>query len=252
MTLEISDLRISIQGKQIVQMADLSCGPGEIVGLVGESGCGKSMTTMAVVGLAARLGATVTGSIRLDGLELVGLSEERMRAVRGRRIALIFQSPALAFNPVIRVGVLFTRALRLRPDEARQRAGAVLEELHVRSSVLKRYPSELSGGELQRVAIALALCLDAELLLADEPTSALDVTVQAELLGILRRLADTRALGVVLITHDIAVVAEVADRVAVMRAGVLVETAATERLLTSPEHEYTRQLIDACPRFVTI
>jgi peptide/nickel transport system ATP-binding protein len=247
--LEIHDLRISFGPREVVHIDELVCDSGEIVGLVGESGSGKSMTATAVMGLAHRIGAMVTGSICLDGRELVGLRESSMRPLRGRRISLIFQSPSLAFNPVMRVGVVFTRSLRLHEHlsrgAARRRAADAVAELFLPESVLDRYPLELSGGQLQRVAIALSLALKADVLLADEPTSALDVTVQAELLVMMRRLAKVHRQAVLLISHDLAVVAETADRVAVMRAGELVEVGSVGEVLAHPRHEYTRELLSA-------
>jgi ABC-type glutathione transport system ATPase component len=251
MKLRVSDLRISFGSRQVVGIEELTCDAGQIVGLVGESGSGKSMTATAIMGLALRLGATVTGSIRLDGSELVGLPDSAMRDIRGRRIAMIFQDPASAFNPVIKVGTLFTRALRLHGARsraaARDRAKNAVAEVLLPGVVLDRYPHQLSGGQLQRVAIALALALEAEVLLADEPTSALDVTVQAEILAILRRLTATRQLAVLLISHDLAVVAEVADAVAVMQSGRLVEVGAARQVLSAPVHAYTRELLSAVP-----
>jgi ABC-type glutathione transport system ATPase component len=208
------------------------------------------MTTLAILGLAGTVGATVTGSIRLDGAELTGLSEADLRRVRGRRIAAIFQSPAMAFNPVFRVGHVVTRALRLHGltgGEADDRAAAALREVLLAPDLLRRYPGELSGGQLQRVAIALALALRAELLLADEPTSALDVTVQAEVLDLLRELRAREGLSILFISHDLAVVAELCDRVAVMRAGSIVEEGPVGQVLAQPEDAYTAELLAAVP-----
>lgn len=254
MTLRIRDLQVSFGRRPVVDVDELDCDPGEIVGLVGESGSGKSMTATAVLGLAHRLGATVRGSITLDGLELVGAPERVLAEVRGRRIAMIFQSPSGAFNPVMRVGEVFVRTMRLHGERsraaARTLAASALEEVLLPAACFDRYPHQLSGGQLQRVGIALALALRAEFLLADEPTSALDVTVQAEILRLLLRLKD-RGLGVLLITHDLGVVAEVSDRVAVMRSSRIVEAGATATVLGRPEHEYTKSLLDAVPRLQT-
>jgi peptide/nickel transport system ATP-binding protein len=249
--LEIRDLRVLFGDRLAASVAALDVGAGEIVGLAGESGSGKSMTIQAVLGLAGTVGATVTGSIRLDGAELTGMSPAAMRAVRGRRIAAIFQSPAAAFNPVFRVGVIVTRALRLHGlsgAEARDRAAAAMRSVLLPPELLRRYPAQLSGGQLQRVAIALAIALRAEVLLADEPTSALDVTVQAEVLELLRELRDTRGMAILFVSHDLAVIAELCDRVAIMRSGEVIEQGATQEVIAAPQQDYTRELLAAVPR----
>jgi peptide/nickel transport system ATP-binding protein len=249
--LEIRDLRVLFGDRLAASVAALDIGAGEIVGLAGESGSGKSMTIQAVLGLAGTVGATVTGSIRLDGAELTGMSPAALRAVRGRRIAAIFQSPAAAFNPVFRVGVIVTRALRLHglsAAEARDRAAAAMRSVLLPPELLRRYPAQLSGGQLQRVAIALAIALRAEVLLADEPTSALDVTVQAEVLELLRELRDTRGMAILFVSHDLAVIAELCDRVAIMRSGQVIEQGATQEVIAAPQQDYTRELLAAVPR----
>ena len=254
MKLEIRDLEVRFGGpgaRPAASVAQLAVDGGEIVGLAGESGSGKSMTILAVLGLAGTAGATVTGSVRLDGRELIGLADRQLRAIRGRRIAAIFQSPALAFNPVFRVGAIVSRALRqhgLSAAQARERAGAAMRSVLLAPDLLRRYPSQLSGGQLQRVAIALALALRAEVLLADEPTSALDVTVQAQVLELLRELRDRDGMSVLFISHDLAVVAEMCDRVAIMRAGSIVEQGPAARVLAAPADSYTAGLLAAVPR----
>jgi len=250
MKLSIQHLTLRLENRVIVDDLSLDVDHREIVGLVGESGSGKSMTATSVLGLAPRLGFAVGGSITLDGTELVGASEHELREIRGRRIAMIFQSPSGAFNPVMRVGEVFERTLRLHGvagDEVAARAARSCEEVLLPALVLRRYPHQLSGGQLQRVAIALALALDAEVLLADEPTSALDVTVQAEILSLLTTLRG-RGMAILLITHDLGVVAQVADRVAVMRAGQLVEVGPTRQVLDHPRDPYTQTLLAAVPR----
>jgi ABC-type glutathione transport system ATPase component len=209
------------------------------------------MTIQAVLGLAGTTGATVTGSILLDDVELIGMPPAELRAIRGRRIAAIFQSPGLAFNPVFRVGAIVTRALRLHglsAAQARERAGAAMRSVLLPPELLRRYPLQLSGGQLQRVAIALALALRADVLLADEPTSALDVTVQAEVLELLRELRNSRGMAILFVSHDLAVIAELCDRVAIMRTGEVIEQGRTGDVIAAPRHEYTRGLIAAVPR----
>jgi len=252
--LEIRDLRIRFGQRAIVEMDRLEVERAQIVGLAGESGSGKSMTTLAVLGLATTVGAQVEGSIQLDGQELTGLSQRMMRDIRGRRIAMIFQSPGLAFNPVFRVGQVFLQALRLHGAgsgaEALDRATHALRSVSLSPDLLSRYPSQLSGGQLQRIAIAMALALRSDLLIADEPTSALDVTVQSDVLELLRELRDEKKMGILFISHDLAVVAELCDQVAIMRAGRVVEAGSTERVIAQPQDPYTRELLAAVPRIV--
>ena len=249
--LHMSDLQVRFGDRQVVGITEFGLGEAEIVGLAGESGSGKSMTTLAVLGLAHTVGATVRGSIQLDGTELTGLSQRALRDIRGRRIAAIFQSPAMAFSPVFKVGSVVLRALRLhgmsRADAADAAARAMRQVL-LAPDLLDRYPAQLSGGQLQRVAIALALALRAEVLLADEPTSALDVTVQAEVLDLLRGLREREGMSVLLISHDLAVVAEVCDRVAIMQGGAIVEQGPAGQVLSAPQHEYTAELLAAVPK----
>lgn len=252
MNLAVKDLNVAFGAERVVEIDTFSCASGEIVGLAGESGSGKSMTATAILGLAGRLGARVAGSISIDGEELIDAPERALRHVRGRRIAMIFQDPAGSFSPVLKVGVVFTRTLRLHRgcsrQAARNLARAALKDVFLPADALERYPHQLSGGQLQRVAIAIALALDAELLIADEPTTALDVTIQAEILEVMKKLRVERGLGIILITHDLAVISEIADRVAVMKAGKIVETGRVKQILVSPQHSYTRELLDAVPR----
>jgi peptide/nickel transport system ATP-binding protein len=248
--LGIAGLDVRFGSRQVVGVDELSLGEAEIVGLAGESGSGKSITTLAVLGLAHTVGATVRGSITLDGTELTGLSQRELRDLRGRRIAAIFQSPAAAFSPVFKVGSVVHRALRVHgmsKDEATEAAGRAMRQVLLSPGLLDRYPSQLSGGQLQRVAIAIALALHAEVLLADEPTSALDVTVQAEVLELLRELRDRDGMSVLFISHDLAVVAELCDRVAIMRQGRIVEQGPTARVLSAPADPYTADLLAAAP-----
>jgi peptide/nickel transport system ATP-binding protein len=249
--LSITNLEVSFGARRVVQIAGLGLAEAEIVGLAGGSGSGKSMTALAVLGLAQTVGARVSGSVRLDGTELTGLSQRELREVRGRRIAAIFQSPAMAFSPVFRVGSIVHRTLRLHgmcKAEAADAAARAMRQVLLSPGLLDRYPSQLSGGQLQRVAIALALALRAEVLLADEPTSALDVTVQAEVLELLRELRDREGMSVLFISHDLAVVAELCDRVAIMQEGRIVEQGPTGQVVTAPASPYTAELLAAVPR----
>ena len=249
--LSLRDLRIAFGPRTVVDLEHLELGSGEILGLAGESGSGKSITALAVLGLASTLGARVEGSVRLDGEELVGAPESRLREIRGSRIAMIFQSPVSSLDPLLRVGELFERTLRLHcvdRREASERAKGAFREVLLSPDLLSRYPNELSGGQAQRIAIALALALRSEILIADEPTSALDVTVQAEILDLLRRVREERGMSVLFISHDLAVIAELCDRVAVMRLGRIVEEGATARVLGEPVDDYTKLLVAAVPK----
>ncbi len=249
--LAISGLEVRFGSRLVVQIDEFTLGEAEIVGLAGESGSGKSITTLAILGLAHTVGATVSGSIRLDGTELTTLSQRDLRDRRGRQIAAIFQSPASAFSPVFKVGRVVLGALRLHGmsrAEAAEAAARAMRQVLLPPDLLDRYPSQLSGGQLQRVAIALALALRAAVLLADEPTSALDVTVQAEVLDLLRGLREREGMSVLLISHDLAVVAEVCDRVGIMQAGRIVEQGPAAQVLAAPQHPYTAELLAAVPR----
>jgi peptide/nickel transport system ATP-binding protein len=249
--LEIRDLTVTFGERVVARVDELVVESGGSVGIAGESGSGKSMTAMAILGMADRLGARVGGSVRLDGEELVGARESRLRTIRGRRIGMIFQSPSTAFNPVLRIGHTFLRALALHDTGSRRqqqaRAVEALSTVRLGARVLDRYPNELSGGELQRVAIAISLALRSELLLADEPTSALDVTVQAEILELIASIRERERLALVLISHDLAVVAENTDTLLVMRAGRVVESGPTASVVVAPRDDYTKALFAAVP-----
>ncbi|MGO8960635.1 MAG: ABC transporter ATP-binding protein [Streptosporangiaceae bacterium] len=252
--LAISNLEVSFGDRRVAAIDALRLDHAEIVGLAGESGSGKSMTTLAILGLAHTVGASVTGSIKLDGQELTGLSAEHLRAIRGRRIAAIFQSPSAAFSPVYKVGSVFIKALRLHgasKSEASDRAAEAVRQVLLSPDLMRRYPSQLSGGQLQRVAIALAVALRAEILLADEPTSALDVTVQAEVLDLLRSLRESIGMSILFISHDLAVVAELCDRVAVMRHGLIVEQGPAGQVLSAPINPYTIELLASVPKLTS-
>jgi len=228
---------------------------GETLALVGESGCGKSMTALSIMGLVPRpAGRIAAGFIRLDGKEIVGLPEPRMEKLRGDRMAMIFQEPMTSLNPVMTIGDQVAEALLLHrglsKTEADRRALAVLEEVKIPSAARRfhDYPHQFSGGMRQRVMIAIALACEPALLLADEPTTALDVTIQAQVLGLLADLKARHGMAMLFITHNLGVVAQIADRVAVMYAGEIVEQAPVERVFSAPAHPYTRALFAAIPR----
>ena len=226
---------------------------GTVVGIVGESGSGKSMTANAIVRLVPRPGVITEGEIRFHGEDLLGKSEAAMRAIRGKRIAMIFQNPMTALNPAFTIGRQMSDMLvyheRIGREDALARAAALLRQVGIPAveRQLDAYPHQLSGGMRQRVIIAMALSCGPELLIADEPTTALDVTIQAQILEILDQIAADPRRAIVLISHDFGVIARLCDEVAVMYRGVVVEQGAVERVLSRPEHPYTRALLGAIP-----
>jgi peptide/nickel transport system ATP-binding protein len=231
--------------------------PGELLGVVGESGCGKSITALSIMRLIAPPGKIVGGEIIFDGKNLLKLSEAEMRQIRGDDIAMIFQDPMTSLNPVFTVGEQIAEALRLHRKLSRKAARAAAIEAMREVSIpdparrVDDYPHQLSGGMRQRVMIAMALACDPKLLIADEPTTALDVTIQAQILELLNELRRNRELAVLLITHDLGVVAEVADRVAVMYTGRIVEESSVEELFARPKHPYTEGLLRSVPKLTT-
>jgi len=257
--IEIEGLRVVFHGDNgrtthAVDSVDLSVANGATLGLVGESGCGKSVTSLAIMGLLSKGSADVSGSIRFDGFDLLDVPDETLRDLRGNRLAMIFQEPMTSLNPSFTIGdQIIETILRHRGGsrrQARDRAIALLRRVHIPSpdKRIDEYPHKLSGGMRQRVMIAMALACDPRLLIADEPTTALDVTLQAQILDLMRELKAASGAAIILITHDLGVVAEVCDEVAVMYAGEIVERAPADALFEAPEHPYTVGLLASIPR----
>ena len=254
--LRVRDLSVTFRTEDgpvsAVDRVSFDVEPGEVLAVVGESGCGKSVTAMSLAGLLPG-NATVTGSVQLRGDELVGAPETRLRDVRGAEIAYIFQEPMTSLNPVFTVGSQIVETLRIHQKLSRKAARARAAELLGLVGIpeparrVGEYPHQFSGGMRQRVMIAMALACDPAVLVADEPTTALDVTVQAAVLDLLRDLGRRLGTAIVLITHDLGVVADIADRVLVMYAGRVVETGATQELFDAPSHHYTVGLLGAVP-----
>ena len=239
----------------IVDGISLDINQGETLALVGESGSGKSMTSLSVLRLVPEPTIRiVSGEIRFLGTNLLGLTDKEMRSIRGNRIAMIFQEPMTALNPVFTVGEQIAEVFRLHKKMSRKEAWDAAVEMMERVKIpaasqrALEYPHQMSGGMRQRIVIAMALACDPELLIADEPTTALDVTVQAQILALLNELQERQNTSILLITHDLGVVAEVADRVAVMYAGEIVEEADVHELFRNPLHPYTKGLLNAIPR----
>jgi len=255
--LEVKDLRTSFFTRDGVVRAvdgiDFHVDRGEIMGLVGESGCGKSVTSLSIMRLVAKPGRIEAGQVLFDGQDLLTLSGDRMRQIRGDRISMIFQQPQSSLNPVWDVGRQIAEVLEihrgLKHGPARSRALDLLRMVGIPDPArrLDAFPHEMSGGMAQRVMIAMALACEPELLIADEPTTALDVTIQAQILDLMRNLRDETGTAIVLITHDLGVVAEMCDRVAVMYAGEIVEHTDVTTLFRRPLHPYTRGLIGSIP-----
>jgi oligopeptide transport system ATP-binding protein len=259
--LEVDDLRVRFWTSRglvhAVNGISFQIKPGETLGIVGESGCGKSVTALAIMGILPRAARVTSGSVRLEGRELLRLPDRELRAVRGKEIAMIFQDPMTSLNPVLTVGRQLREAIEAHLDLDRravaQRAVELLDQVGIPSAKrrLRDYPHQFSGGMRQRVMIAMALACEPKLLIADEPTTALDVTIQAQILDLLRKLVAERDTALILITHDLGVVAGMCERVHVMYAGMLVETGTADQLFSSPRHPYTLGLLQSVPRLDT-
>ena len=255
--LSVRDLKVEFATRKgpltALDGVSFDIGRGEVLGVVGESGAGKSLTGLAIIGLLDPPGRIAGGEIALDGERIDNLPQARMREIRGRRIGIIFQDPLTSLNPLMRVGDQLAETIqahkRIGRREARERAIAWLAEVGIPSpeTRIDGYPHEFPGGMRQRVVIALALCAEPELVIADEPTTALDVSVQAQIIALLKTLARRHGAAVMLITHDMGVIAETADRVAVMYAGRIAEIGEVRELVRDPLHPYTQGLMAAIP-----
>ncbi|SDI60469.1 ABC transporter ATP-binding protein [Salipiger marinus] len=255
--LDIRNLRVEFPTRKGVLTAvddiSLQIRRGEILGMVGESGAGKSMTGMAILGLLEPPGRIAAGSIHLSGDRIDGLDDRALQAIRGRRIGAVFQDPLTSLNPLFRVGDQLVETIRLHTGLSRSRARARAKDLMHEVGIpaveerIDSYPHQFSGGMRQRIVIALALCAEPELIVADEPTTALDVSIQAQITALLRRLCRERGTAVLLVTHDMGVIAETADRVAVMYAGRLAELGPVDEIVRRPNHPYTSGLMGSIP-----
>jgi oligopeptide/dipeptide ABC transporter ATP-binding protein len=256
--LSVQDLRVQFWTARgtihAVNGVSFDIAPGETLGIVGESGCGKSVTSLAILGLLPRAGRVVGGRAVLEGRDLVGLSDAELRRVRGKEIAMIFQDPMTSLNPVLTIGRQIREALEthfdMEKDAAERRAAELLDRVGIPSANarLRDYPHQFSGGMRQRAMIAMALACEPKVLIADEPTTALDVTIQAQILELLRELVSERDTALILITHDLGVVAGMCERVNVMYAGMFMETGAAEQVFARPRNPYTLGLLQSVPR----
>jgi peptide/nickel transport system ATP-binding protein len=255
--LSVRDLKVGFPTRRgtltAVDGVSFDIAAGEVLGVVGESGAGKSITGAAIIGLIEPPGRILGGEVRLGGARIDTLPAEAMRKVRGKRIGMVFQDPLTSLNPLYRIGDQLVETIRTHTDisaaGARRRAIALLQEAGIQGAEVRldSYPHAFSGGMRQRVVLALALCAEPDLVIADEPTTALDVSIQAQIIALLKRLAQERGTAVLLITHDMGVIAEMADRVAVMYAGRIVEIGPVRDVVLRPHHPYTRGLMGAIP-----
>jgi peptide/nickel transport system ATP-binding protein len=257
MILEVKDLRVEFPGRRGTLVAldgvSFAIAPGEVLGVVGESGAGKTLTGLAVIGLLEPPGRIAAGEIRLEGARIDNLPPEKMRRVRGRRIGVVFQDPLTSLNPLYTIGAQIEETilahLAVGRVQAHERALSLLREVGIPApeTRFRNYPHQFSGGMRQRVVIALALAAEPSVVIADEPTTALDVSIQAQIIALLKRLARARGTAVMLITHDMGVIAETADRVAVMYAGRIVEIGPVRDVIHAPQHPYTAGLMGSIP-----
>ena len=256
--LSVDDLKVRFATEDgVVRAVDgvsFDIRPGEILGIVGESGCGKSVTAQTIMGLTRSPNSTIEGAVRFHGKDLVSASEEDLQSIRGREISMVFQDPMTSLNPVYRVGDQIVEQIQahreIQDGEAKDRARELLASVGIPNAAKRvdDYPYEFSGGMRQRAMIAMALALEPRILIADEPTTALDVTIQAQILALIQQLNEERDLAVILITHDLGVIAEVADRVLVMYAGQIVEEGTLEEIFYDPQHPYTWGLMGSLTR----
>ncbi len=255
--LDVRDLHLSFhsraEDKEVLHGIDLHMDAGERLGLVGESGSGKSVTALSIAGLLRRSTAELSGQILFEGRDLLQCPREELRKVQGREIGMIFQEPMTSLNPLMKVGHQIEEVLhihtQLTPAERKALALEVMEKVGLPDPPVtyEKYPHQLSGGQRQRAMIAAAFIIDPKLLLADEPTTALDVTVQAQIIELLKRINQTRGIGILFISHDLHIVRKLCTRVAVMYKGNIVETGPTEEVFLHPQHDYTKRLIAAIP-----
>jgi len=257
----VEDLRVEFWTSRgtvyAVNGVSFDIGPGQTIGIVGESGSGKSVTSLALLGILARAGRVTGGRAMFDGRDLLALSDDELRKIRGREIAMIFQDPMTSLNPVLTVGRQIREALEthfgMEEDEANRHAADLLDQVGIPSARqrLGDYPHQFSGGMRQRAMIAMALACEPKLLIADEPTTALDVTIQAQILDLLREIVAEKNTALILITHDLGVVAGMCERVHVMYAGTFVETGGARQIFARPRHPYTFGLLESIPRLDT-
>lgn len=255
--LKVSDLEVEFQvdKKSIkpIEKVSFEMNEGEVLGMVGETGSGKSLTAHAIMGLSALVGGKIRGSVKFEERDLLLISEKEMQSIRGSQIAFIPQNPMTSLDPVYRVGDQIVEGLfkhaKISKRKAKQQVLDLMEKLHIPKPdrVFQQYPHQLSGGLKQRIVIAMGLCTNPRLLIADEPTTALDVTVQAQIMRLFREMTTDRGIGLFLITHDLGVIAQVCDKVAVMYAGNMVEFGKIETVFNTPRHPYTKALLDCIP-----
>ena len=255
--LEVKDLEVEFQvdkkSVKPIERISFEMNEGEVLGIVGETGSGKSLTAHAILGLSTLVGGKIGGSVKFEERELLSISEKEMQSIRGSQIALIPQNPMTSLDPVYRVGDQIVEGLvrhtKISKREAKQQVIDLMGRLRIPKAnrVFQQYPHQLSGGLKQRIVIAMGLCTNPRLLIADEPTTALDVTVQAQIMRLFREMTEDRGIGLFLITHDLGVIAQVCDKVAVMYAGNIVEFGKIETVFNTPSHPYTKALLDCIP-----